>query len=558
MHNVMIVDDEPLVRLALHRMIDWERLGFRIAAEAADGEDALAKLRKSEPIDLLLLDINMPRMNGIRLLQAIETADGLPSRPAAVVLSAYSEYAYVREAFLLGALDYIVKADMDEAHILPVLTKAKAHLANTRVMQAEPEASLVDTTAMDRREKEARLRKLLMLDEEASAAGHPSSDPAPGARQAEALLPWTVNVKAAVIQLPGGACDEEQAGFLRQTVQSLLAAGEIPHEICEVEPGWWAVLASFPEDRSASVIHAKLTAALSTAQTRLRQYMNASVSVGVSRTAQGGAQWRALYSEARSLAALSYFHGFGNVFYYDTHADRLAARGQADPSPLAMVRGALAQALEAPDAGPLRLAWEEIARLRPSLATWTKEELRQWMTDLLWASSSLLYKRGLRWEALQGGGRHPEEAVHRQDTLDGALNAVRELLLQIHGMLHGGSETEPAKRYSPPVAMAKRLLDEHFREDVNQALASRMAGVSESYLSKQFAKEVGCNFVPYLTNLRIGEAKRLLAQGVKIADASERVGYLNPEHFSRLFKKVTGVSPSAYRDEHERAGVRQS
>ncbi|MFB9326561.1 response regulator [Paenibacillus aurantiacus] len=590
MYNVMIVDDEPLVRLALHRMIDWEGLGFRIADEASDGEEALAKLRKTEPIDLLLLDINMPRMNGIRLLQAIKAADGLPSRPAAVVLSAYSEYAYVREAFLLGALDYIVKADMDETHIGSVLNKVKDHLASARNRQAAAEPAPSAATIMDRREREERLRSLLAPEAQtrASATGDPpagalaglfssSDDAAPAsATSAEAgkerlsteavagseagdadgacgsaqfLLPWTVNVKAAVIQLPGEACDDERLGFLRQTVSSLFAAAEIPHELCEVEPGWWAVLASFPEDRSASAIHAKLAAVLSTAQTRLRQYMNASVSIGISRTAQDGGQWRALFGEAKSLAALSYFHGFGSMYYYETHGSRLTEFGQADRSALARLRGMIAAALEKPDDAELRSAWEEVAKHRAAMAAWTREELRQWMTDLLWESSSLLYKRGLRWEALQGGGRHPEEAVHRHDTLDGALQAVRELLLQIRGMLHGG-QPEMGRRYSPPVAMAKRILDEHFREDVNQALVSRMAGVSESYLSKQFAKEVGCNFVPYLTNLRIGEAKRLLVQGVKIADASERVGYLNPEHFSRLFKKVTGVSPSAYRDEH--------
>jgi two-component system response regulator YesN len=75
-----------------------------------------------------------------------------------------------------------------------------------------------------------------------------------------------------------------------------------------------------------------------------------------------------------------------------------------------------------------------------------------------------------------------------------------------------------------------------------------MVGVSESYLSKQFVKEVGCNFIHYLTKLRIEEAKQLLEQGIKNSDISERIGYLNHEHFSRIFKKMTGFSPKAYRE----------
>jgi two-component system response regulator YesN len=79
-------------------------------------------------------------------------------------------------------------------------------------------------------------------------------------------------------------------------------------------------------------------------------------------------------------------------------------------------------------------------------------------------------------------------------------------------------------------------------------MVSKWVGVSENYLSRIFMKNVGESFIQYVTNLRIEESKRLLKKGYKINELSEKIGYMSSEHFSRVFKKVTGVSPKVYRE----------
>lgn len=73
-------------------------------------------------------------------------------------------------------------------------------------------------------------------------------------------------------------------------------------------------------------------------------------------------------------------------------------------------------------------------------------------------------------------------------------------------------------------------------------------GFNATYFSTLFKKETGQNFMDYLTELRISKAKELLCgEELSVQDVAEQVGYRDLKYFSRLFKKLTGVSPSDYK-----------
>jgi two-component system response regulator YesN len=164
------------------------------------------------------------------------------------------------------------------------------------------------------------------------------------------------------------------------------------------------------------------------------------------------------------------------------------------------------------------------------------DRVRAVFVDMLWELGAVLYAKGIRLEEVQPTSHNPFDEIKQMETLEETQQYARQLLQRAHSAIHGNSLMNAA-RYSPSIASAKKFLDLHYREEINQSLISEMVGVSESYLSKQFVKEVGCNFIHYLTKLRIEEAKQLLELGIKISDISERIGYLKPEHFSRIFKK---------------------
>ncbi len=121
MISIMIVDDEPLVRASLQSFLNWEEYGYSFVCEASDGFEALEEMEKHH-VDLILLDIQMPGMDGLEFLEKLE--DRSP-RPGVIVLSANDHYTFVRKAFQLGAMDYILKSDLDEKTLLELLNSKK-------------------------------------------------------------------------------------------------------------------------------------------------------------------------------------------------------------------------------------------------------------------------------------------------------------------------------------------------------------------------------------------------------------------------------------------------
>ena len=92
--KVLIADDEVLVRIGVIHAIDWGKNGFEIVGEATDGESCLRLAERLQP-DLIVLDINMPGMNGIQVLQKLKEQRFFGK---VIMLTCYDEFEYVREA----------------------------------------------------------------------------------------------------------------------------------------------------------------------------------------------------------------------------------------------------------------------------------------------------------------------------------------------------------------------------------------------------------------------------------------------------------------------------
>jgi len=101
--NIMIVDDLAFIKLLLKDLI--EKAGFRVIGEASDGEEAIDMYQEKRP-DLVLLDITMPKMDGITALKKILVLD-----PDAKIImcSALGQQRLIVQAIQLGAKDFIVK-----------------------------------------------------------------------------------------------------------------------------------------------------------------------------------------------------------------------------------------------------------------------------------------------------------------------------------------------------------------------------------------------------------------------------------------------------------------
>lgn len=91
-------------------------------------------------------------------------------------------------------------------------------------------------------------------------------------------------------------------------------------------------------------------------------------------------------------------------------------------------------------------------------------------------------------------------------------------------------------------------IEKNYQSDIGLNELAERVSMSVAYLSVLFKNEVGMSFIKYLTKVRIDHAKKLLAQGMKVYEVSEQVGYHNYRYFTDAFKKSEGMTPQKYKD----------
>lgn len=105
MYKVLIIDDEEPLREAINILGDWKGLGVDQVLEATDGNMGLDMLREQK-IDLVLVDMKMPELNGSELLQIVEKE--FPEL-LTIVISGYNDFEYTRQAIRSKVVDYLLK-----------------------------------------------------------------------------------------------------------------------------------------------------------------------------------------------------------------------------------------------------------------------------------------------------------------------------------------------------------------------------------------------------------------------------------------------------------------
>jgi AmiR/NasT family two-component response regulator len=125
----VIAEDEALIRLDLKEMLEEE--GYVVAAEAADGEEALRLAEEHRP-DLVMLDVKMPRLDGISAAERITAAGIAP----VVILTAFSQKDLVERACAAGAMAYLVKP-FTKASLMPAVEIALARYDERVALEGE-------------------------------------------------------------------------------------------------------------------------------------------------------------------------------------------------------------------------------------------------------------------------------------------------------------------------------------------------------------------------------------------------------------------------------------
>ncbi|MDO4622047.1 MAG: helix-turn-helix transcriptional regulator [Eubacteriales bacterium] len=155
-------------------------------------------------------------------------------------------------------------------------------------------------------------------------------------------------------------------------------------------------------------------------------------------------------------------------------------------------------------------------------------------------------------------GINPEKAYRLSDTYIQSVEAVNTIpeiiqfiVIMYLDITHQVHELSYTQSHSGLIRECLSYLDLHFLEDIQLEQVAKELGYTKYYLSQSFKKEMGISISQYLTRKRISYSKVLLANPqISMQSISSRLFFSNPSHFSSVFRKLEGITPSQYRKEN--------
>ncbi|XEC94167.1 response regulator [Paenibacillus tarimensis] len=533
MMKVLIVDDELLMRIGLKSMISWEEHGFTVAGEASNGREAL-DLAQTDPPDLIITDIKMPVMDGIEL---IRQASLRLKSCRYVILSCMEEFRYVKDAMKLGAVDYLIKSDLKQHQLFEVLGRIRQLAKDDESLRrnSTPMAGAYQQTVGYL--KESAFKELISGLK--SERDFMEDMKALNVRlQPEPLHVMMLSIDR--FEKIRSKYVEKDEKLLRYSIVNILE---------EIIPSKWnkeIIIESSreylvfvnPDSREAAEVAWKESADRLCRKIieAMCDFMNLSVTVGVSTVVSGYSRLKAACKEADNAVRERFFQGGGRAIYSD---DIMSGP----------VRNNNANLLNREDEKAFRMALKTM-NLENGLACIRMLEQRISAENIAEQAIRQMYIRLIEWigtylpaphnKATEGKTAY--EAILESDTLQ-ELHAFAESYLIDR---YQGQNAEAEQRSY--VDMAIDIIMDYYAEDISLQSVAGQINVNPSYLSRVFKQESGDNFIRFLTKVRIDKAKFYLeSRHMKVYEVAEKVGYPNYTYFSKIFKRIVGVSPEEYR-----------
>lgn len=473
MVKVVLVDDEELVIEVFKNSVDWGKYDMEVVRAFLDPNDAYDYLVQNDA-DIVFTDIKMPVMNGDVL---IEKVGAVKPYIHFVAVSAYDDYLSVKNAFKHGALDYILKINVDSEEMDNLLKKLQ-------LICKEKNLNNIDTN----------INHVLQRMEGAINTGN--------------------EAYAFVVD----SNSEKGTAFLKKgldQLNSLFSMKWLEYN------GILIILLNTGHPHCIKEFCTSIAEMASTGEP---------VYCGASRIRNSAAMAEA-FSRAKKAHGIARFYEKGLIVY-----DELSEYHEN----AAETQNRILESIK-------KLEIEKITDIIEDCFKTYKDnklEKRQIITNIIHLHDFIIntfllnhilpkYDLSINLESLL------ERCSTFTDLKDYFIDFFKKL-----------TENSNLYKNKDIIELITGYIHSHYRERFSLEDISVKFGISPSHLSRSFYKKTGIHFIEYVNQVKINKAKQLLINSnMIISEIFEDIGYDNLEHFSRVFKKYVGVSPSKYRSE---------
>lgn len=159
--RVLLADDEAAILEGYKLLFDWEKYQCEVVGTAMDGREAVEKARELKP-DIVIMDINLPKLNGLEAIRAIQETAPADHPIYMIVVTEYDEFSYCQEALRLRVSDFLLKPiDFDAfGEVIEGLVKKVMENPNRQVVLSDTLKKIVDYVNENLSDEDMRLTLL--------------------------------------------------------------------------------------------------------------------------------------------------------------------------------------------------------------------------------------------------------------------------------------------------------------------------------------------------------------------------------------------------------------
>ncbi|WP_222708505.1 response regulator [Paenibacillus sp. N3.4] len=517
MMKVMIVEDEVLVRLGLKKAVPWSTLGMELVCEASDGSEAYEMFVRHLP-DIVLVDIELPKMDGLRFIQF---AKKHREDTKFIILTCQQDIKYARSAIQLQVSDFLLKSTLDMKELCDILQNMSVELRLKRHAGSETGARDTDQAQRKKRFLQSWLDGVL-----------PKFEPERSDVQLQefAALLQATRCQAWVIQLGKhtasfGGWPDLDGDIQQMTVQH-----------------FGSRCLGIVEDAAKQRLHLIFAGAPSADEAQrwketMQDKLNMTLTIAISAVFHDPYEWRVYDLEAAELLQLEFYHLSEGIFSDRTHLirDTLTEPIQKMKKDIYDRIGSLQLADMDALFGALCEALLESPFLHPHI-------VKNMMTEMLFRL----------WSACEEMSMADISTNHQLVDRIYAANRLEELsdllLEEVRSAERAVADCYEQDDKSRLILLIKQYIKSNMHREFSLQEIADTFHMNNSYLSRMFKEVTDSSFTEYVLYEKTEAAMAMMKSGLPLTQISEKLGYQNLSSFTRMFKKVRGVSPSRYQD----------
>lgn len=495
MLGVLLVDDEPNLRQGIKLMIPWEDLGCEIVGEANDGDEGLNAIMSLRP-DIVIADVKMPGKTGIEM---IEAAKAMGFKGKALILSGYSDFSYAKTAIALGVENFILKP-VDEDELIDAIKTVGEKI---------------------RREKDRRFKQEIgreYLNEQLVRGLFAGNGDVVSSVREKYQYP---SYCAAII----GCTDTAESSSRYEAVNSFFESFSNADIVTADISGVRAVLFKGWCDED-------IKAALD------RLYTNGAGKLFIccGKTVRTPGEITDSYRFAESIFRAGFIYRHLGVVYPENPA-------ASAPEPDSGLPGSICAFIEINDKGKMNARIDSFVESMMYVGNTPERAKVSFITLVIDVRSRILRNTA---------DKKPETIItdsfiaslENRETLWDMAMAVKDAFGRLSDECFGKTTKSTMER-------VVQYIRANYKKELRLEGLAEIFGYNSAYLGKIFHQYTGENFNNFIDEIRISEAKRLLAdEEYKVYEVAEMVGYTNINYFHNKFKKNVGVSPLTFKKQH--------